>query len=259
MSTDSSPFISIDYDGKDFPTAYEKQQLGNYEPDLVFLDELDNESSEYGVTVLSEDLNEFFSELLKPKGLVFRYANQDALEERKRNPIEEEAEAYQRTPPFTFDFEEVELDPNLAWMDMLDDLHDTVGLFGVQRIDFKSPRKPMQSTAELESYLQKSGVYVVSNIQGIGDLRYDWLKDEVEIKKYSDEIVFQDDEFSPEDERRELMRDPREDNWRTVKYDVDHEQLQRLTEELERNFRNVNVNTFDQNVIPPEIRDDING
>jgi len=91
LSTDSSPSISIGYDGEDFPTAYEKQQLGNYQPDIVFLDEPNNDSNEYGVDITGVDLNEFFSELLEPRSLVFRYVNQDVLEERKRNPPGEDS------------------------------------------------------------------------------------------------------------------------------------------------------------------------
>jgi len=255
----SKPFISIDYDGEDFPTAYEKQQLGNYEPDIVFLDDLEDESNDYGIDVIAGDLNEFFSELLEPRSLVFRYTNPEALQDRKENPIEDESDEYLRAPAFTFDAEEVELDPNLAWMDMLDDLHDTVGLFGIDRIDFSTPGEPRENFEDLETYIQKSGVHVVPDIQGVADLRYDWLKNEVEVKTYSDTIVFQDEDFHPWGERGKHMSDPKEGRWRTVNYDVNEQEIKRLTEELQREFGNVNVETFDENVIPPEVKDDITG
>jgi hypothetical protein len=38
LSTDSSPFISIEYDGEEFPTEYEREQMGGYEPEAVFFD-----------------------------------------------------------------------------------------------------------------------------------------------------------------------------------------------------------------------------
>lgn len=257
MSTNNSSFISIDYDGEDFPTAYEKQQLGNYEPDIVFLDEPENDSQSYGVDATGETLEEFFSELLDPQALVFRYANQEILEERKRNTMGSESEEYRKAPAFTFDAEEIELDPNLKWMDMLDDLHDTVGLFGIQEIDFATPGEPRENFEDLETHIQKSGIHVVPDIQGVADLRYDWLKNEVEVKTYSNRIVFRDDKLSSQDERGELMEDPKDGRFRTVDYDVNQREIQRLKEELQREFGKVNVETFGENVIPPEIRDEL--
>lgn len=257
MSTNNSPFISIDYDGEDFPTAYEKDQLGNYEPDIVFLDEPSNDSHGYGVDITGENPEEFFSELLDPQGLVFRYTNQEILEERKKNPVESESDEYRKAPAFTFDAEEVELDPNLEWMDMLDDLHDTVGLFGIQRIDFSTPGEPRENFEDLETHVQRSGIHAVPDIQGVADLRYDWRKNEVDVKTYSNRIVFRDDKLSSRNERGELMEDPEDGRWRTVDYEVNQREIQRLKEELQREFGNVNVETFGENVIPPEIKDEL--
>lgn len=258
MSTDSSPFISIDYDSEDFPTAYEKKQLGNYRPEAVFLAEnIDRNPELDGVDVYGEDLNEFFSELIEPKKIIFRYSNNEVLESHRENPVKDESEIYRRAPPFRFETEEVKLDPNIAWMDMLDDLHEVVGLFGVQRIDFVTPGDPRKNSEDLENYIQKSGVHMVPDIQGVSDLKYDWLRDEIEIKKYSDKLVLEDEKFSPGDEHGEVMSDPDGADLRFVDYDVDNREIKRLVEELERNFTNVSVDTFTENVIPPEIRDEL--
>jgi hypothetical protein len=169
----------------------------------------------------------------------------------------DEDELYRRAPSYTFDIVSATLRPNQEWKNSVRTLNDTVESFGVERLDLVSPGTPWKNLGYLESNFQCSGVNLEPGIKGAANVFYDWENDEAEIKVFNDTIVFRDDQVPLGDERGDLMDHARDEEWRTVDYQVDQEAVEELKKELEEQFGEVKVESFGKNVIPPEIREDI--
>lgn len=248
MSTDSSPFISIIYDGEEFPDAYEHSQMG-YDPDRVFLSEKQEENIvREGLSVEAENLQEFFSQISNVE-LVFRYQNGRAT--RKRLEAEEEEEEineFLTAPAYSFDSGEAELDPNEEWMEWMDSVHEPVSEYGIEQIQLETSGIPYHDVERLEEGLQKKDLTVVPDIQGVAAINYSWRDDTAEIEVYSDTYLL--DDIPPMRGLVDLRRDHRQ---RTVRYGVDHKEIFNLQEKLEDKLEEVEITQLSQRILPPEI------
>jgi hypothetical protein len=244
LEDDSRPFLALEYEGTDFPSEYEKSELG-YEPDAVFLtDSIEQDPEANGVSVRGEDLDSFYGELLSDFSLVFRYVNEEAVEDMMENYREdEERDVHTTAPPYTFDAEDAGLDPNLAWMDRIEEVSEPLQMFGIEAIGLESNGEFHEDTDALEEILQRSGVYFKPDVQGVARVFYDWSSDQAEIITYSDTVVMRDGAVDGNS------------NWQTFDYDVDTEEVGNLERALNTVVSSVGVDTFPQTVIPPEIKD----
>lgn len=246
MSTDSSPFISISYDGEEFPNAYEHSQMG-YDPDRVFLSQDTGEVEiEPGLSVRAQDLQELFSEMMDVE-LVFRYQNGKAT--RTREDSEEGVDEFSTAPAYSFDMGDAELDPNDAWMEKLDEVAGAVGDYGVEKFRLETDGTPYQSVERLERGLQRKPLEIVLDIQGAAGVRFNWDEDLAEVEVYSDSYRIND----PELHMRGLMDIPRDRMSRRVMYRVDHENIQELQQNLEDIVEDVKVTRLPERIMPPEI------
>ena len=148
MSKDSSPLISVNYDGEEFPNAHEHSQMG-YDPDRIFLsqDKNKNELPE-GLMVEAEDMQDFFSQI-SDVNLVFRYQNGRATRKRIEED-EEDIDEFRMAPAYSFDSGEAELDPNEGWMEWLDSVTETVEDYGIEEFQLATGGGPYQDVEGLE-------------------------------------------------------------------------------------------------------------
>ncbi len=248
MSADSSPFISINYEGEEFPDAHEHSQMG-YDPDRVFLSEVrKNNRMQEGLSIEADGLQEFFSQIGDVE-LTFRYQNGRAT--RKRLEAEEEDEEineFLTAPAYSFESCEAELDPNEEWMEWLDSVHGPVSEYGIEQIQLETAGSPYHDIESLEEGLQKKDLTVVPDIQGVAGITYSWRDETAEIEFYSDTYLLED--MPP---MRGLMDLHRDHQQRTVRYGVDHEDIFNLQEELEENLEEVEITQLPQRIMPPEI------
>jgi hypothetical protein len=246
LEDDSRPFLALEYDGTDFPSEYEKSELG-YEPDAVFLTEsIEEDPKADGVSVRGEDLDGFYGELLPDFSLVFRYVNGEAVEDMMENYREdEERDVHTTVPPYTFDAEEAQLDPNLPWMNRLEEVREPLMIFGIEAIGLDSNGEFHEDTEQIEENLQRAGVYFEPDVQGVERVFYDWSSDKAEIVAYSDTVIMRDGAVDGNS------------NWRTFDYEVDTEEIKNLERALSAQVSSVEVDRFPQTVIPPEIKEEI--
>ena len=250
----SQPFLSIDYNGEEYPDA-EQHSLMGYDPNRIFLT---NDSEEVDLnenfSASAENLREFFSEL-SSVSLVFRYKNGKAARDLQETP-EHEIDEFRTAPAYSFGLAEAELDPNYEWMYKLDDLEEIVSEYGLDEIKLEGTNEPQQRIEELEKVLQDQPLHVIPEIQGVADLTYDFGTDTAELSVYSDNYLVKDG-FGNRDMRGSLLDISRHRNWRTVRYRVDRDEILRLKEDLEEDFENVEITQLSQNVMPPEIKNNV--
>ena len=248
MSTDSSPFISILYDGEEFPNAYEHSQMG-YDPDRVFLsDKQGGNRVHQGLGVEADNLQQFFSQLADVE-LTFRYQNGKAT--RKRLAAEEEGDdidEFLTAPAYSFDSGEAELDPDEDWMEWLDSVHQPVSEYGIEQIRLETEGIPYHDIEDLEKGLQKKDLTLVPDIQGVAEINYNWKDETADINVYRDRYML--DDMPTMQGLFNLRRDPGQ---KTIRYGVAHEEIFDLKEELEESLENVRIIQLPQRIMPPEI------
>lgn len=245
------PFLSINYDGEEYPNAEEHSLMG-YDPNRIFLSN-QNEEVEMAenFTASAENMREFFSEL-NSVALVFRYKNGRAVRDLQETP-KDEIDEFRTAPAYSFGLAEAELDPNYEWMEKLGDLEETVSEYGLDEIKFEGSEEPEQRITDLEEGLQDQPLHVVPDIQGVADLKYNFETDTAEVKVYSDNYLLKNS-FGNSDMRDSLLDIPRHRSWRAVRYRVDRDEILSLKNDLEEEVENVEINQLSQNVMPPEIQ-----
>ena len=250
----SQPFLSINYDGEEYPNA-EQNSLMGYDPNRIFLTDSNEEvDMAENFSASAENMREFFSELGNVS-LVFRYKNGRAARDLQETP-EHKIDEFRTAPAYSFGLAEAELDPNYEWMEKLGSLEEIVSQYGLDEIKFENSGIPQQRIEELEETLQDQPLHVLPDIQGLADLKYDWGSDTARIEVYSDNYFIKDG-FVNGDLRGALIDIPRNTNWRKVNYRVDREEILELKEDLEQEFENVELGQLDQKVKPPEIEEEI--
>ena len=187
MSPDNSPFISIKYDGEEFPNGDEHSLMG-YDPDRVFLSQDKDREELEGLNIQATGLQEFFSEIMNVK-LVFRYQNGRATRKRAE---EDEIDEFRIAPQYSFDLGEAELDPNSEWMNSFEEITQTISEYGIESFNLETTGKPYHSIDNLQKDLQTNSIEIVPDIQGLAGINYYWEDDKAEIEVYSDSLQLRD-------------------------------------------------------------------
>jgi len=245
LSTNNSPFISVEYEGEEFPNIEEHSLMG-YDPDRIFLSQdKGREELEKGLNIQARNLKDLFSQIMDVK-LVFRYQNGLATSKRAE---EDDIDEFRTAPQYSFDLGEAELDPNSEWMKYFEEITQTVNNYRIKGFNLKTSGESHHSIENLQTDLQTNSVEIIADIEGLASIKYYWEEDKVEIEVYSDRVQIND----PFHDMSGLIDLKRDQMNRRVNYHIDREKIEALNDELEEVVDEVDTIQLSESNLPPEL------
>ena len=259
MSPNNSPFISIEYDGEEFPNS-SQHTLAGYYPESVFLSHEDAISPQESLHINQalgepEDLQDFFVKLREKPRLIFRYQNRQVSRRRRKiKRRSEEIDEFQTAPAFSFGEAETKIEPGKKLIDRLDSLDEVLREYNVNEIGLCCDWKKFNTVEDLESELENPRIYMRPDVQGVASVEYFWDEDKAEINLYSKELTINNMASyagnSPMDMRRNKSNE-------TFTYIRDGSAVQSIEEELDNNFERVETKVLPDHVLPEDVRREI--